>query len=141
MHTIIYKRSNATRVFTLGMAMFFLIFCSCPVKKYIRLQLYKHKLLSEAPMSTSTQEHFGVKDSRDCSIAEKDEQAGVIMFLAFLQHSTDTHDLIPFIFYTAMAFAALYFSRRKQQHPVLYRSQRGSPPLLPLYLQIRHFRV
>jgi hypothetical protein len=141
MNNIIYRRSLATRAFTLGMAVFFLVFCSCPVKKYIRLQLYKHHLTEAPATPSSTQENFGVKDSRDCSIAEKDEQAGVIVFLAFLQHSTDSHDLIPFIFYTAMAFAALYFSRRKQQEPALYRPQRGNLPMVPLYLQIRHFRV
>ena len=140
MNNIRYIRSGSTKAFSLGLAIFFVVFCSCPVKKYIRLQLYKHNPLTEAP-SSSVPQGYNIKEVKDCSYAEKEEQGQPIVLISALQRFDGGHDVIPFAFYAALSFTALYFYKRNEDQLVLLKPRWGQHSVLPLYLQLRHLRI
>ena len=131
-----YKQSAVSKSFWLGMAVFFIVFSSCPVRKYIRLQLYKHVPLTE---TSSTSDHFKIKDIKDCCIAEKNEQTPTVVF-HFLKGSVD-HGLNPFCFNTASSLTGLDFFKRNERSLVLFKPPSRTPSSIPLYLQVRRLQV
>jgi len=130
-----HQKSRLTRSAWIGLAVFFLVF-SCPVKKYIRLQLYKHTPLVETPAA----EQFATKDVKDCSIADKQEQS-LVMPSAFLQRLSDHPDFVPYLLTTFLSFALFYLIKRKEDAYIVGDPSPGSPDSVPLYLRLRHLQV
>lgn len=132
-----YRKSPLTRSAWIGLAIFFLIF-SCPVKKYIRLQLYKQHPLTE---TSSAPQQYTIKEIKDCSIADKHEQSQIIS-LSFLQRISDHPDLIPFYISAFLSFALLYFIKKDEEDTLVASdTSPDSPGSLPLYLRLRHLQV
>lgn len=132
-----HKKTLLARSAWLGLALFFLIF-SCPVKKYIRLQLYKHHPLTEA---TSAPQQYSIKDVKDCSYADKHDQSQMIT-LSLFKRITDHPDFTPFYLASFLSFA-LFFLIKKEEEDTLHISDTSpdSPGSLPLYLRLRHLQV
>ncbi len=130
-----YRQSAFAKPLWLAMAVFFLVFSSCPVRKYIRLQLYKHNPITE---TSATADHFKIKDIKDCTIAEKLEH-GVNIITSVVP--SDGNDLVPFFFYSALSFAALLFVRRNKQRLVLFKPLAPVLQPIPLYLRVRHLQI
>lgn len=129
-----YKQSAFAKPLWLAMAIFFLVFCSCPVRKYIRLQLYKHTPLTERSVSP---EHFKVKDVKDCTIAEKQEHG---ISIAALLLVPDGDGLIPF-FFSALSFAALLLIRHRREDALLFKPPALRLQPVPVYLRVRHLQI
>jgi len=130
-----YKKSAFTRSAWIGLAVFFLVF-SCPVKKYIRLQLYKHLPLVETPAS----QQIAPKDVKDCSIADKQEQSQ-LMPLPLLQRLSDRTDFTPFLLFAFSSATLLFLFRKEEDTYVVGDTSPGRPGSIPLYLRLRHLQV
>lgn len=115
--------------------MFFLLFCSSPVKKYIRMQLYKKSPLMESVAG----DHFSKHDIKDCLIAERTDH-GKITVPDLLLFSGDP---LSYGFF----FIPLYFSigllipfrKRTDTSPIPIRI--FALPSVPIYLRHRHLSV
>jgi len=130
-----YRRSPFTKGLWLGMAVFFVVFCSCPVKKYIRMHLYKQVPLVERTAG----DHMAPGDVKDCSIAERHQQVAEVVF-TFLP-PPPVHDLVPF-------FLPSFISCTGIGYPKIAAGSRGVPVYydrirvpIPLYLWVRHLQV
>jgi len=115
---------------------YFLICCSSPVKKYIRMQLYKHHPVIESTAG----EHFVTHDVKDCLIADRVDQAKISVPVLFLNNAGP--DFSPIFILPALISIAflLFFSRVREAYTGL-RARR-----LPLsgsrrYLLLRHIQV
>ncbi len=62
-----HKKSVVIRSLWLGLAVFFTVFCSSPVKRYVRLHLYDQKSLN----TNLAGDHCSTHDIKDCLIADK----------------------------------------------------------------------
>ncbi len=134
----VYKRSGLSRHLWLGLAIFFVVF-SCPVKKYIRLQLYKHTPLTE---STSGPQ-IATKDVKDCSIADKHNQLQVMpppVVQRFAGGNGDTH-FASFYLPLFISLASLLLFKRKDEEYLVGDQSPGATGTVPLYLQYRHLQV
>jgi len=130
-----YKKSRLTRSAWIGLAVFFLVF-SCPVKKYIRLQLYKHVPIAETPAS----QQIAPRDIKDCSIADKQEQSQ-LMPLPLLQRLSDRTDFVPFLLFAFSSVALLFIFKKEEDAHMVGDTSPGSPGSMPLYLRLRHLQV
>jgi len=128
------SKSLLTRSAWMGLALFFLIF-SCPVKKYIRLQLYKQHPLKE---TSSAAQQISIKEIKDCSIADKQESQLAVV----LHHMMpDANDLTVFYLATSLSVALFFFFRRTEEYYIVSDPSPGSPGTVPLYLRLRHLQV
>ena len=131
-----YKKSILTRYIWLGIAVFFVVFCSCPVKKYISLQLYKHTALAD----NSKGDHFSKTEVKDCTIAERDDNAGHINMVVFQfpeRHPVEFNYFVP----SLLPLLSFYY-REEQDYHINVPHVIGAVPIgIPLYLHIRHLQV
>jgi hypothetical protein len=120
----------------MGLALFFVVF-SCPVKKYIRMQLYKHY----PPTEQLSLERLGIPEGKDCSIADKHNQA--LALSATTHHFSGDSDGLLMVILPALIFTALSFlNGRKQDVCAPHGQDPGSTSgAVPLYLRHRRFRV
>lgn len=130
-----YNPGMLAKSLWMAMAMFFLVVCSCPVKKYIRLQLYKHHPITE---KSAYPDHIKIKDVKDCTIAEKLEQSSMVLAAPFFLFAGD--DLVPLLSVALLSFAALIFFRRYER-TVLFKPHEPAPRAVPLYLRVRHLQI
>ena len=131
-----HKKSKLTGSLWLGLAVFFVVFCSCPVKRYIRLHLYNQKFSIE----NTNGDHFSINDIKDCSIADRHHQSEITV-LKVLQRPADDHNehtvfLIPTLL-PGIAFSI--FKRDEDRYGNSLHNGAGVP--IPLYLWIRHLQV
>ena len=132
-----HKRSKITGSLWMGMAVFFLVFCSSPVKRYIRLHLYNQKFV----VVDIKGDHFNTHDIKDCLIADRHQQTE-INILSFLQHpANDLPDDVSFLPPATLPSLAFTFFRKDDGRYVAYSLSRGKPASVPLYLWVRHLQV
>ncbi len=131
-----HKRSKIAGTLWMGMAVFFLVFCSCPVKRFIRLHLYDHKSIAVNP-NTDT---YSTNDVKDCSIADRHQQSNIIV-LSFLHRDADPHDLVTFLSPLSLSSLSLYFSTTDKESPGTISGPHGMPMPIPVYLWVRHIQV
>ncbi len=130
------KKSLVTRSAWIGLAVFFLVF-SCPVKKYIRLQLYKQHPLKE---TSSAPQQYSIKEIKERSVVDKQEISQIISL--FVQNRVSDHpDFIPFYIAAFLSFALFYIFKRDEETYIISDPSPGSPGDLPLYLKLRHLQV
>jgi len=131
-----HRKSRVTGSLWLGIALFFLVFCSCPVKKYIRLQLYKQIPLTES----ASGDRYVTHDIKDCSYAERCDQAGTTIFSLF--HIPDNSGgFAGFFFPSLLSLIAFFFIKRNGLSYVLPRHRKRKLVPIPLYLRVRHLQV
>jgi hypothetical protein len=135
MHYDSYKKSKFAGSIWLGMAVFFVVFCSCPVKKYIRLQLYKQTPLTE---STSG-DRFITHDIKDCSYAERDDQATTAV--PVIHKATGPQDIGAYLQLESLSVSLNWYSAKDERSVNIRRGMPVSFAHLPLYLLIRHLQV
>ncbi len=130
------RASRLTRSLWMGLAMFFVV-CSTPVKKYIRMQLYKHY----PPTEQVSLDHLGIPEGKDCSIADKHNQA--LAITATADHFLAGSDglllfILPTLIFTAFRFIT---GRKEETHIPHGQDPGGGLSTVPLYLRHRHLRV
>ena len=131
-----HKKSRIASTLWLSMAVFFLVFCSSPVKKYIRLHLYNQKFVVE----NTKGDHYSTYDVKDCLIADRHQQTE-INILSFVHPPSD--DLQNDIsFYTPSFLPPIAFTYCKNEvdcsnASILY----GIAMPVPVYLWVRHLQV
>jgi len=130
-----HRKTLFTRSLWLGIAVFFVVFCSCPVKRYIRLHLYRQSGIVE----NIKVDHFSTNDVKDCTIADRPEHAQPSHFV-FVCAPADHDDAVVF-FQSAFqsVFNSYIFSA--EQPKALMREQDDLPVPVPLYLRMRHLLV
>jgi len=131
------KKSKVTRSLWMGMAVFFLVFCSGPVKKYIRLHLYNQKFVVENMKG----DHYSTYDIKDCLIADRHQQTE-INILSFLQHpGDDLHKDVPFFIAPSglPGIAVSFFRKDEEQYTASLLKGIAMP--IPVYLWVRHLQV
>ena len=131
-----HRTSRLTSSLWMGLALFFVV-CSTPVKKYIRMQLYRHYSATELVSLA----HAGMPEGKDCSIADKHNQAIAVSVTAdhFLAGG---NGLLLFILPTLIFTAFRFLTGRKEE----VCAPQGQDPgggfrSVPLYLVHRHIRV
>ena len=137
MHFFLHKESRVTKPLWLGLAVFFLVFCSSPVKKFIRMQLYRNNPVAERSASGA---HLSTHDIKDCVIAERVDISSIAIPIACLN---DGIPEMPQAFFlnglAAMAFLPLFIKYRHKR-VVTHQRWHLSPPM-PRYLMVRHLQV
>ena len=130
------RASRLTRSLWMGLALFFVVF-STPVKKYIRMQLYKHY----PPTEQVSMEHLGIPEGKDCSIADKHNQALAVS--AATHHFSGGSDGLLLVILPTLICSALRFLTGKREEVDAPNGQDPGLSLsaVPLYLRYRHFRV
>ena len=129
-----HKKSKVASTLWLGLAVFFTVFCSSPVKRYVRLHLYDQKSLN----TNLAGDHFSTHDIKDCLIADKHQSeisvAGVQTYGDDLQN--------------AGAFLPAFFARELVLTFLGKDEVRYAPSLppgigmsTPVYLWVRHLQV
>ena len=132
-----HKRSGITNTLWLSMAVFFVVFCSTPVKRYIRLHLYNQKFTIE----NTRCDYFSTHDIKDCTIADRPEQVQKIT-VPFVQHCTNGPDEISFLFYENLSSVySTFFSPEHYGTEIFPPGQSSAPSSIPRYLRIRHLQV
>ena len=128
-----YKKKDTVSHLWFALAVFMLIFNSTPVKKYIRLQLYKHG----APVELNSGEHIGVCTHGDCTLLERHEISTHISY-AIVQ-STDL-DIFFFLSAIVAGVAFLYFRKRRDgtNYPEIDTFKGDA---VPLYLHVCRLQV
>ena len=132
------KKSKVAGTLWLGMAVFFLVFCSCPVKRYIRLHLYSQK--SEA--ETTKGNHYSTYDVKDCTIADRHQQSEITI-LSFLQRPADDihHGDVLFHLPSLLSFTNSVLAGKDIGAYIASISPEGNPMPIPRYLWVRHIQV
>ena len=134
-----YKRSRITRHSWLGLAIFFIIFCSCPVKRFFKLQLYKH---ADPIESTSNNLAFS-KELKDCNLIEK----RILQSATFpdfrspepKQPNSLMADMaLPLLFLTGFV---PFYERKKREPSLLWAYTCPKDGDLPLYLRCHRIQV
>ncbi len=118
----------------LAMAVFFTVFCSSPVKRYVRLHLYDQKSLN----TNLAGDHFSTHDIKDCLIADKHQSeislADVPAHGDDLQHA-DVFLPASFVRHLVLAFFTKDEVRYAPSLPP------GIAMSTPVYLWVRHLQV
>jgi hypothetical protein len=117
------------------MAVFFIVFCSCPVKKYIRMQLYKQMPFVE----TTTGDKLSTSDVKDCTIADRNDQSQTVI-LSFLHHLPTPVDPVTFFIPAVLSLLVLFLYRQDKRAYIIPR-RTGIPVPIPIYLRMRHLQV
>jgi hypothetical protein len=130
-----YQTAWLTRSLWMGMAVFFVVFCSCPVKKYFRMQLYRHSALA----TNTTGDHYSRTEVKDCTIAEREDQTQ-INFICFLHGACSDHDFIVPLQWLVQQSPNAFAVLQKKFVPI---PPPDAPPALslPLYLRMRRIQV
>jgi hypothetical protein len=134
-----YKKTVLMRSTWLALAMFFIIF-SCPVKKYFRLQLYKQ---THAKVVETGGDQYGIKEIKDCSIADKHDNQLVVpsvVYIQPLQPSPRFASIDPYFLPVFISLAVMYIPRRRKRAVGLALAP-VHPDELPLYIRMQHFRI
>ena len=119
----------------MGIAVFFVVCCSCPVKRYIRLHLYKQSPLLEKTLAA----HVSTNDVKDCTIADRNDQSPAIVF-SFYQNAANPHVFVTFYIPAFLGLLSLYFFKRREESYIIIDGT-GMPVPIPLYLRMRHLQV
>ena len=136
MHLFLQKESRLSRPLWLGLAVFFLVFCSSPVKKYIRMQLYKHHPVVER----SAGQHLSTHDIKDCLIAERVDLAKILTPTLFI--NDEAPDMASDFFVTSLiALAILSLFTQYSLSRAVPRRRWRMATTMPRYLMVRHLRV
>ena len=130
-----YKASGLSRSLWMGLAMFFVVF-SCPVKKYIRMQLYKQF----PPVESASHPQLGIPQGKECSTADRHNLALVIPKPPANTRSGG-NDLAPILLPVFIVNVFLLIARKKGKEHVFYVQDTGDPGTVPLYLRLRHIQV
>jgi len=130
------KKSKITRTLWMGMAVFFLLFCSSPVKKYIRLHLYNQKFVVE----NTKGDHFSTYDIKDCLIADRHQQSEISILSVIHGPSDDLQQDFAFFLPSFIPNKAIAFFRKEErQHTATLPDGIAMP--VPVYLWVRHLQV
>ena len=133
-----YKNTSLSKSLWLTMSVFLIVFTSCPVRKYIRLQLYKQQPTTQ---HSASPERYAIKDVKDCTVADKHQDGQVIISDALLGNF-DGDAIVPVFFSSVLTIAALLYIKRNEQSFLFFRPRRPElPSVIPLYLQVRHIRI
>ncbi len=130
------EKSNVTRSLWMGLAVFFLVFCSGPVKRYIRLHLYNQKFVVE----NTNCEHFSTHDIKDCLIADRHHQAEIGILSIVQQPSDDLQKDFSFFSPSFIPNKDVAFFRKEERPYTASLHHRIAMPL-PVYLWVRHLQV
>lgn len=128
-----YRKSETASRMWLVLAIFLLIFNSTPVKKYIRLQLYKHG----AAVELNGAEHVSICNHGDCTLLDRHEISNKVYHI--IAQPSDT-DILLFITAVLSGVCLLFF--RKQRNNRTYPEHSDTKgTLVPLYLHICKLQV
>lgn len=134
METTFYYKTRLKHSVWIGIALFFVVFYSCPVKKYIQIQL--RQIPPTNVPSTIAQNTSNV--NKICNINRHALSQKVI--LANIQHNSDFDLDILLLLSSLLSFLGLLYLREDQLKNK--RQQQGPPNgLIPLYLQIHKLQV
>ena len=137
----IYKRSRLTRYSWLGLAIFFIIFCSCPIKRFFKLQLYKHS----DPIESSSNNAAFAKELKDCNLINKHGLVQVVRFANITRPKPEPtiKDVPPFVFFVSTLVSDDIFDIFKNKRNKT-RDLSASYPIdgaLPIYLALHRLQV
>lgn len=126
-------KSDITRHIWLGLAIFFLVFNSSPVKKLIRIYFYG------APAATTSDTEFLVnKTFKDCcSILDRHDISTETTSAAEHQDTTDFLYLLTDL----MAVALLCTFVKGSRPQFIFREAPANKGSAPLYLQVRKLQI
>jgi hypothetical protein len=135
MENTFYNKARLKHSVWIAIALFFVLFYSCPVKKYIQIRM------GQVPETTTSSVFVQSVSSvnKICNINRHALSQRVI--LANIQHNTDFDLDILFLLSSLLSFLGLLYlrddllKRRRQQQALAF-----GPPI-PLYLQIRKLQV
>lgn len=130
------NKSKVTRSLWMGMAVFFLVFCSSPVKKYIRLHLYNQKFVVE----NTKGDHFLTHDVKDCLIADRHQQSEISILSVVHVPSDDLQKDFAFFLPSFISNKAITFFK-KVEHQYCASLPDGIAVPMPVYLWVRHLQV
>lgn len=117
----------------LVLAIFLLVFNSTPVKKYIRLQLYRQGV----PIELNTSEHINICNHGDCTLLDRHEISTSVSHVI-----AQSSDLDIFLFLTAIvAGVALLFVRKRGNKTNYPDVAIATGSVVPLYLHICKLQV
>lgn len=137
----IYKRSRFTRYSWLGLAIFFIIFCSCPIKRFFKLQLYRHS----DPIESSSNNAAFAKELKDCNLINKHGLVKVVRFANVTKPRPEPaiKDIPPFVFFASALVSDDLFDIFKNKRSKVSRFCTSYPiaGTLPVYLALRRLQV
>ncbi len=127
------QQSAIARHLWLSLAVFFLLFCSTPVKKFIRMQLYRHTTFVTGNYPGA---EFSRKDIKDCTIAERQDKDTEVFKIVF-----NAQPAAPIVFYVPALLIVLsfFFQNKDSQYPIAVSY--FIPPPKRLYLKLKHLQV
>ncbi len=120
----------------LAMAVFFTVFCSSPVKRYVRLHLYTQKAVN----TNAAGDHFSTHDIKDCLIADKHQQSEMGSLAHIQAPADDLQHFDPFFpnHFTPELVLAFFRKDEVRYAPSL---PHGIAMSTPVYLWVRHLQV
>ena len=131
-----HKRSKVTGTLWLAMAVFFTVFCSSPVKRYVRLHLYSPRVVN----TNTAGDHFSTHDIKDCLIADKHQQSDMGS-LAFSHAPADDLAHSDLFFPSSFTSELVLAFFRKDEVRYAPSLPHGIPMPTPVYLWVRHLQV
>ena len=137
----IYKRSRLTRYSWLGLAIFFIIFCSCPIKRFFKLQLYKHS----DPIESSSNNAAFAKELKDCNLINKHGLVKVVRFTNNTKPKPEPtiKEIPPFVFFVSTLVTDDLFDILKNKRSKVLRLYTSYPiaGTLPVYIALHRLQV
>lgn len=133
MESTFYNKARLKHSVWIGIALFFVLFYSCPVKKYIQVQL---RQIPPTNLRVVVQNTSNV--NKICNINRHALSQKVI--LANIQHNSDFNLDILLLLSALLSFLGLLYLKEDQ---LKNKRQQPAPPdgLVPLYLRIHKLQV
>jgi len=136
-----YKRSLIAKYFWLSLSVFFIVFCSCPVKRYIKIQLYKQG----APIESTSSNGAFSKELKDCNLIDKH---GVLQVVR-LSEVSRPKPLRPIVektplqlfFPISLTEDLLHFFKKNNRSFCYHSTPHHIPGVMPLYLRCSRLQV
>jgi hypothetical protein len=135
----IKSRSRFARYSWLAIGVFFILFYSCPVKRFFKLQLYKHPSRTESQSSNLA----FAKELKDGNLINKQSLAKLTSEIHFSAPDPKPIGLIPLSFILSALFVAglFPFFKRRALRPVFGILPHFRGQLLPLFLLSHRLQV
>lgn len=128
-----YRKSETASRAWLVLAIFLLVFNSTPVKKYIRLHLYKHS----AAIEFNGSEHLSICNHGDCTLLDRHEISNKVYHITAQPSDSDI-----LLFITAvLSGVCLLFFRKERNNRTYPEHTIAEGTLVPIYLHIRKLQV
>jgi len=133
-----HKRSLLIRHLWLGLAMFFIVFCNCPVKRFFKLQLYRDVV----PVESTSGSGLFSKELKDCNMIDKKGLVTTTICPNFIVPDPQPPSLPVAVFMSfIIATELFYFFRRRSKTTYFSFPAYALSGRLPLYLQCHRLQV